>query len=258
MRKMSKACKSVWQIAIVLLLTITTSCGGPGFLGLQDYQRDFLMGGLPALLAGGALAAALLLPGAPGATGPAGPAGSGLFDVQVQDFYNQQRDASGGLAVPNGDGIVRITEPAIGLATEGVAYRIMIPETYGGVNPIVMRLSFQRTPVTVPGAGFFFNVFASRLVNGSGAVEAYISPNPPVRTFTPTPPALANGYIVLDLPLYAAVPDGLGGAALAAGDLVAFELDNAGTDGGLYTLLAVEFYETTTPPAAGALGGTIS
>ncbi len=98
-----KALKRVWQAGIGILvavaLVIAPSCGSNDFLGLEDYQRDLLMGGL---------AVALLSPQAQGTTNGEQPAPApvdgrdGVDGINCWDLNgNEQGDPAEDI---NGDG----------------------------------------------------------------------------------------------------------------------------------------------------------
>lgn len=281
--------------ALVLTLALLAGPGCDNFLGLQDWQRDLLGLGIGGLGDAGALAVALLTGGGPapapapdpipgidgpqgpaGADGPPGPAGAdgadgadgnSLFHVFIDDYFTQT-DRINGWFGDTGDfipDIIAITEPVLGEDDGGtpaapgpdanrIAFRVLIPPSYAGANPVTMRLALRRLGGPIGAEAFAFNVYVRRLVDGSNGVDNYV----PVQTFTATPPAAGNTFEfqVYDLPLNVAVPNGLGGGPLSAGDLIAVELTTVGNDGGEYLLLGVEFYETTAAPAVA--GGTIS
>lgn len=272
--------------ALVLTLALLVGPGCDNFLGLQDWQRDLLGLGLGGLGNVGALAVALLTGGPapapapdpiPGAEGPQGPAGAdgvdgvngvngvdgadgvdgnSLFHIFIDDYFTTIDVPPGELPVE----LVRIREPVLGddgstsNAADRIAFRVMIPPSYAGANPVTMRLALRRLGGSIGAGAFAFDVYVRRLVDGSNAIDNYVL----VQTFNATPPVAGNTFEfqVYDLPLNVAVPNGLGGGTLAAGQLIAVELVTVGDDGGEYLLLGVEFYETTTAPAVA--GGTIS
>ncbi|MFH1418293.1 MAG: hypothetical protein ABII12_08425 [Planctomycetota bacterium] len=269
-RRATRNAVSRYLIPFALVLALALSPGCDNFLGLQDWQRDLLsLAPTPGLLA----LALLTGPGPAGPAGPTGPQGlpgeDGLFHVSVEDYFTHT-DATSGFVGPTGDfipDVVGITEPVLGEDNGGtpgapaanadrVAFRVLIPPSYEGVNPVTLRLAFRRSGPTPGGEDFAFDIFVRRLVDGANTPENYI--NPPVRTVSVTPPVAGNDdeFQILDLPINVAVPNGLGGAALAAGDFLAVELVTVGDDSGQYLLLSVEFYETTAAPPVS--GGTIS
>jgi len=192
-----------------------------------------------------------------------------LFHVFVEDYFTHT-DPPDGFFGPTGNfipDVIAITEPVLGDDDGGApgapsadanraAFRVLIPPSYEGANPVTLRLAFRRAGQDPAGEDFAFDIFVRRLVDGANVPEDYI--NPPVRTVNVTPPAAGNNteFQIIDLPITVAVPNGLGGAALAAGDFVAVELVTVGDDGGEYLLLGVEFYETEAAPAVA--GATIS
>jgi len=274
--------------ALGLTLALLAGPGCDNFLGLQDWQRDLLGLGIGGFGDFGALAVALLtgggpppapapdpIPGAEGPQGPAGPQGppgadgvdgNTLFHIFVDDYFTQVEQINGwfgdlGNFIPDEIGIIEPvlgeddggTPAAPGADANRIAFRVMIPPSYTGANPVTMRLAFRRwTDVAIAGEDFAFNVYVRRLVDGSNIVGDYVL----VQTFNATPPATNTEFQVYDLPLNVAVPNGLGGGALSAGQLIAVELATVGNDGGEYLLLGVEFYETLAAPAVA--GGTIS
>ena len=262
---------------LALCLTILpASCGdSAGAFWIEDWMRDLFFG--PALAIGGDLALALLLPGATGpagpvgAAGPEGPAGSTgttgpvgsplLFDIFVDDFFSDTANPSGNFPVNT----INITEPVLGQVTfnHRLAFRVLIPSEYTGTNAVVMRIALRRIPpppALPTGNPFAFEIFGRRLQNGSTTIENYV--NPPSRIITPTAPAggfVDTEFILLDIPINVAFPAGLGGAAIVAGDFLAFELQTTSTDldpAARYLILGVEFFETTAAPTVA--GATIS
>jgi hypothetical protein len=270
-----------------LTLALLAGPGCDNFLGLQDWQRDLMGLGIGGFGDFGSMAVALLTGGGsppapapdpiPGIQGPQGPAGTDgadgadgvdgvdgvdgntLFHVFVDEYFGPIE----GPARPFTPVVISIWELILGDDGGGtpanpdpfadrIAFRVMIPPAYEGVNPVTMRLAFRRLGGTLGGEAFALNVYVRRLINGDSGVDNYV----PVQTFNATPPAGDTEFQVYDLPLNVAVPDGLGGGALAAGELIAVELATVGDDDGEYLLLGVEFYETLTAPPVG--GGTIT
>ena len=198
--------------------------------------------------------------GEPGATGPQGPAGAPgplFFDQFIDDFFGTQPVSNGSLDVV----LVQIQEPQIGRNVQTgdpdrVAFRFAIPRTYAGANPVTMRLFLRRSGFIDPKGGpvpFEMRIYGKRLTNGSGTVDDYLAAGG--QSVTINAPTSATEFKVIDLPINVAVPNGLGGAALTAGDFLAFELapDVENPDSGTYHVLGVEFYETdVAPPVAGA------
>ncbi len=199
------------------------------------------------------------IPGPTGPTGPQGPAGdpaSNLFSIFVDDFYTATGSTEQVEVVP-------IFTPRLGgydpdpLSTDRVAYRVAIPATYLGSNPVVMRLFLrQDDPVLVPGP-LKLRSWVKLLRNGSGTVADYTAVGGQVVTLDAA--TVQNEVKVIDLPLNAALPNGLGGGALQSGDFLAVELATEAPGGGLWGLLGVEFYETLPgeAPTAGGLGASI-
>ncbi len=307
---------SVTIIALAAAVCLKSGCGSP-FLGLEDYQRDLLFGGLATALllnqgatVAGATDAAAGQPipgpegpegergipgnsgeagpagpegpqgpagpqgeaGAPGEAGqagsdgdagdagaagsagppgPEGPAGPSMFQVFVDDFFMESNTPIENFPV---GGLVTIDEPALGemqyrSSTSAIAYRVTIPPTYKAGNDVMMRLFFDRTG-PFDGNCFIFTIDGRRLQNGQ-SVEVGYGPRRWIRVETglsqmPSSQSEAVGFsdrgVFVDLPLNTVT--GLNYAAdLASGQLVAFEIANFQTDGGLYELLGVEFVE---------------
>lgn len=201
-------------------------------------------------------------PGAQGPVGPQGPAGPILFDQFVEDFFGTVPVALGSQAVQ----VVLLREPTIGINVQTgdldrVAFRFAIPRTYTGVNPVVLRLFVRRAGALPPlGTPFVARIWGKRLVNGSATIDNLI--DGAGRLVTINPAAAATEFKVIDLPLLNAVPNGLGGMPLAAGDFIAMEIapDVTNTDAGLYHILGAEFYETLPgdPAAAAPAGAAIN
>lgn len=86
-------------------------------------------------------------------------------------------------------------------------------------------------------------------------IEDYLSGS---RTFTLDAVSVGNEFRIVDLPIDAPLPAGLGGAALARGDFLAIELATGAADGGIWDALGVEFYESLLADVPTVLGATIS
>jgi hypothetical protein len=245
---------------------LPVGCGNSaGLFGLEDWMRDLIFG--PIIAVGGDLAVALLTPTFPGAEGPTGPTGpegpqgsagpagpdgtDHLFDVFIDEFFKDTANPGANFTV----NIVAINEPILGTAVsnQNLAFKVLIPSQYAGSNSVVMRVALLHSgPVSV--GSLAFEVFGRRLQNGSTTIENYI--NPPSRIVTMTATVTSTEFILLDIPINVAVPNGLGGAALVAGDELAFEFHTISSNGGAYQILGVEFFETTTTPTVA--GATIS
>ncbi|MCZ6815867.1 MAG: hypothetical protein O7F76_04105, partial [Planctomycetota bacterium] len=150
---------------------------------------------------------------------------------------------------------VSIFEPPIGVdpfsGPTRAAFRVAIPPSYQGLNPVTLRLFLRRDSQTPPVAGSLeFNIFGKRLIDASGTFDDYL--NPAGRNVTVDPSVSAAEFKLIDLPLNTS-PDGLGGGPLAAGQFLAFEIGATADDGASYILLGAELYETeTAPPVSGA------
>jgi hypothetical protein len=223
-------------VSVAGVLPAISGCGyyDDDALGMADWERDILFGSLGL--------AALLRPI------PAGD--EALFSVWIDDFFG----ANTAELLLGVGGAEKIEEPVLGRVPldpdNNVSYRVAIPDTYGGTNPVTMRLQMQRLGQL--GAGnlaLSFNMW--RLVDGAGTPETYIAGQAVAVDATAT----AGEFHVLTLPITVAVPGGLGGAPLSAGDLLVVEIESTESDGGEYLLLGVEFFESTTSP--GVSGGTI-
>lgn len=180
-------------------------CGGNGFLGLEDYQRDIFSGLLFAVLTNAGLFGGDGEPepgepipgpeGPPGAEGPQGPEGPAgpagptgpagpegpegsegpqgepgpdLFDVFIDDFFSFADAIPGELDT----GIVQIEEPALGPPNPqtgdsgAIAYRIALTQLYTEGEALTMRMFFHRSGFPEPGQCHIFSVDSLRLRNG--------------------------------------------------------------------------------------------
>lgn len=242
--------KPIRALGVVVVVQMLLGCAPPGFLGLQDYQRDLLFG------FGGGLAAALIgnaantgdggtgspAPGVPGPQGPQGlqgPAGPAVFSVFVDTFFEGEFDALLGV-VP-----VRNDNPQFAPGGDPIAFSTTIPNHYDGAKPINMRLMLYRSgPCT--GDCFILSVDARRLDAGGGSAECFGGSGADceggtrwVRVAdTCDGAADRTEFIVVDLSLSAT---GLDFPEPKAGDFLAFELNTFSDDGGTYDLLSVEF-----------------
>lgn len=224
-------------VSVAGVLPAVSGCGynDTDALGMADWERDLLFGSLGLL--------GWFLP----QQAPADPA---LFSVWIDDFFgNNVAELLLGVG-----GAEKITEPVLGRLPldpdNNVSYRVAIPDTYTGTNPVSMRLQMQRLGQLGPGSlSLSFNVW--RLVNGSGTPETYV-----IAQAVAVDPAASQGeFRALTLPITVPVPGGLGGAPLFAGDMLVVEIESTASDDGEYLLLGVEFFESTTSP--GVSGGTI-
>lgn len=188
--------------------------------------------------------------GSPGELAPT------FFDTFIDDFFTVDGGAYDALELNPGDNlpVVEIREPALGAncsqAGVGVlAYRVGISQRYNTGNPVTMRLFLWRTGPQTPNC-FVFRLDAFRARHGTtiGGYDSGDGNN--TRFVRPVLPALiiAEGMsLVVDLPLNNTGGGGLGFANnLGVKDLLAFELSTLPNfqDGGCYTLLAVNFFET--------------
>lgn len=236
----------------------TGGCGGAGFLGLQDYQRDLLFG------IGGGLAGALITnnapaapddgdagreePGPPGPAGPQGPPGPPIFSTFVDTFFGGVADDIFGI-VP-----VRVDEPSLGGEAGPLAFSVAIPSNFVSANSVSMRLVlFREGPCD--GGCFVFTLDARRAQMGDtqpqcfGGLESDCSDGTRWILLDDVCAGAEEGiedltqFLIIDLPLEA---DGLGLPFVMPGDLLAFELSTASSDGGTYSILGIEFSDAGT------------
>ena len=233
----SVATVCVLCVSVAGVLPAVSGCGynDSDALGMADWERDILFGSLGLL--------GWFLP----QQAPADPA---LFSVWIDDFFG----ANTAELLLGVGGAEKIEEPVLGRIPldpdNNVSYRVAIPDTYAGTNTVTMRMQMQRLGQLGPGnLSLSFNIW--RLVDGAGTPETYVTGQAVAVTAS-----LAQGeFHVLTLPITVAVPGGLGGAPLAAGDMLVVEVESTTSDDGEYLLLGVEFYEATTAPAVA--GGTV-
>lgn len=220
------------------ILVTGPACSPPGsfnsgdFLGLEDWERDVLFGAI----------------GLAGALAPRAP---GLFSVFIDEFGG--RDSA---LFPFGQGgAISFVDPVLGRAPldpdNNVAFRVSVPSSYLGINPICVRFFLLRTGGAVAG-NLVYTITVRQFDNGDTVPTTYVA----AATVTVDAAAAAGEFKDIVLPLNAAVAAGLGGGALTAGDLLAFELESTASDGGEYQILGVEFYEAVLPPTVS--GATIS
>jgi len=219
---------------------------GPGALGLQDFERDILVGLL------GGLATAILMPppppaddttrpepGPPGPQGPPGPPGPPIFAAFVDTFFRAELDEDLSI-VP-----VRDDDPQLGVDSDTLGFSVAIPANFQGNNPLNLRvLLFRSGPCT--GNCFVFSIDARRFRATSTGPECLGGEAPDCadgqrRIRVPNPCAdgadAVDQFLVIDLPLSEA---GLRYTDVQAGDLLAFEFNTLVDDGGTYELLGVE------------------
>jgi hypothetical protein len=178
---------------------------------------------------------------------------AGFFDLFIDDFFGAVATTPGQLTVR----AVPIIEAALGVPDErtgeirALAWRFAVPEAYSPGNAVVLRLFFYRTGPVAAGNCLLLQVDARRLRSGSD-IETYGGSRAVRLDFDPAAVAPGAGlYWVVDLPIN--TPGGLDYPAdLAAGQLLAFELNTLAHDDGLYLLLGVEIFETTSPASDGA------
>lgn len=213
----------------------------------------------------GSVAVSLLLdainPEQPGPQGPPGDDGAGQptpdglqpLYLSISEFYTTTGTANGQVDL----GTVRISEPALGTPDpdtgrrRAVAFRFTIPPAYQPQTPLNLRLFLYRTGPRRAEFCFAFRIDAWRLVSGMG-VQAYGAPAwvRPLLSGRADPELL-----VIDLPFND--PDGLGYPDdLAPAHIIAIEFNTSSPpeEGGLYTLLGAEIFESAGDvPVAGAM-----
>ncbi len=176
-----------------------------------------------------------------GSTGPQGPDGPSFFDIFVEDFFTAKGTKLASLTPVT----VPITEPSLGGPDANckiLAFRMSIPELYNPDNPVTMRLSFYRTGELNEDC-FVFRIDARRLSQGSD-VEVYGEPRWVRPDIDRDAAAAGNMFWVIDLPVND--PAGLDYPNdLEVSQLLAFELATHSHDGGVYELLGVEFFESS-------------
>jgi hypothetical protein len=178
--------------------------------------------------------------------------GMSFFDTFIDDFFTIGNGSYGSIRLDVGNlPIVGIEEPAIG-ACHGrgigvLAYRIALPRMYSAGNPVAMRLFVWRTGPK-NGDCFVLRLDAFRARHGTG-VQRYGEPRF-ITLNDPQNPDPAGTLLVVDLPLNNAGDDPADGLGfpndLAPADFLAFELNALPgfEDGGCYSLIGVEFFET--------------
>ncbi len=193
--------------------------------------------------------------GVNGSNGPAGSDGEGfapLFNTFIDDFFTVENGSYEGISLEADDlPVVEIYEPAIGYCNYEevgvVAFRVPIPTTYPGNNPVTMRLFIWRTGEKNDNC-MVFRLDAFRSRHGLG-VSAYGSPRF-ITLDDPTDPDPTGTLLVVDLPLNNETENPIDGLCfpndLVQGDLLAFELSNVNgfSDGGCFSIIGVEMYES--------------
>lgn len=192
-------------VALIPLALAGVRCGG-SFLGLEDYQRDFLLTSLllSAAQDQGDEPAPQPVPGPPGEQGPqgekgdpgpagtqgeqgipgvqgprgpvgaTGPAGPDMFDVFIEDFFTTNDHLPAELDV----NFVAIDEPTLGRPNSQtgdsglIAFRLMLDHRYEPGSELTMRLFFYRTGEGVPGECLVFTIDGRRLRHAR-SVETY-------------------------------------------------------------------------------------
>ncbi|MCG3136460.1 MAG: hypothetical protein HJJLKODD_00293 [Phycisphaerae bacterium] len=191
--------------------------------------------------------------GTSGQQGAQGPAGPTLFDVFIDQFYTVEGGSYDNL---NTLGVAELQpqdvwEPAIGSGCENnvdvIAYLTSIGERYNTGNPVTMRLFIWRTGPNEDNC-FIFRLDAFRARHGTGVTQYGDSRY--IKFIDPEDPDPAGVLLVLDLPLNTeglGLSKGLGFPNdLEVADLLAFEINSLPEyqDGGCYTLLGVDFFES--------------
>ncbi len=187
-----------------------------------------------------------------GPQGEQGPAGPMLFDQFIDDFFTVEGGSYDAMPL-NVDELqpVDIVEPALGECSSDnigvVAYRTNVPQRYTALNPITMRMFLWRTGPKGPNC-YVLRLDAFNARHGTG-IEQYGQTR--YITFDdPADPDPTGTLLVVDLPLNNTDGNPASGLSfpntLTAGDLLAFELNALPQfqDGGCYTVMGVEFYES--------------
>ena len=262
-----RLCKAACLLAAIGVATFAGGCESSGFLGLEDWARDLLLG--PAVIVALAVAGE---PGPQGEEGPEGPQG------EQGAVGEQGPEGEQGPAGPEFFSVFIHDFSYDGIQGEyyGRGWKFAVPNRYDGTNPITMRLflSFEYDAVAHPDpdgiACQIFQLAALRRVTGvAGVIPGYelygtLDPTSALPNLDIEVPPLgtpADGdtvFLVVDIPLGA---DGLGVAALDAGDFLYFGMawaDVAGpggpceTYGQYWRIHGVEFFEASTTSLVGA------
>ena len=204
--------------------------------------------------------------GRPGTDGSDGLPGQEFFDVFVDDFFSEDPNYPRFDSLPVN--VVQIIEPELfdecscdstaGFeCSPAVAYRVAIPEGYhegndDGIvgNDVTMRLFLFRSYCNVCSDGcFVIHVVAKRLRDGAGALDYGGERWVLVDTNSSTKDC--EVFFVVDLPLNRGLDDGgvnhgLGfDNDLRPQDFLAFGLQAVRSDGAVYEILGVEFFESS-------------
>jgi len=205
--------------------------------------------------------------GEPGPTGPQGPAGAGLFNLFIDDFYGYDQTPDISLDLTFTQHPVRLTEPALGApdpdtgGQRALAFRFAIPQSYTPGNPVTLRVFMYRMGLRLPQFCFAFSIDARRLRDGA-AIETYGNS----MYFVPELSEMGEmsgtheEFMVIDLPVNVAFPNGLGYPAdLEPGQFLAFEFDTISEprEGGLYVIMGVEVFESAADAAPSVSGGDL-
>ncbi len=189
-----------------------------------------------------------------GPRGPQGEPGPTLFSTMVEEFFTVEGGDYGRMQIDPGGSlpIVSIREPALGTCgdVEGdvgvVAMRVAVPHAYTEGNPVTMRLFLWRTGEVSDDCSVF-RLDAFRAWHGN-TISRYGDPRF-VKFELPPDLASDGSLLYVDLPLNAAARPG-GGLSfpddLQPADLLAFEFNTMEdfSDGGCYSVLAAEFFES--------------
>ncbi len=200
------------------------------------------------------------VPGEDGEDGEDGTDGSEFFDELIYDFYMEDPDAEplpGGLIVD----LERVEVPLLRVEEPPFAFRATVPHTYGGDNPVTLRLNMYRTGPMEPVDCFVIKITPMRLKSGYNEVEPG---NQRFVRIEPVPTTSGDGedpvdvFTTIDLPLNLPVFEGLEifDDGIAAGDYLAFEFEYVFTDKGnsnqFYYLLSGERFESEEAVLVGA------
>ncbi|MCH8253710.1 MAG: collagen-like protein [Planctomycetes bacterium] len=208
-------------------------------------------------------------PGPQGPTGPGGPSGpsgspgadgAALFDMFIDDFFTVGDGDYGTLELDPGDDlpIEEIREPALGVVRT-MAFRMAIPQAYTPFNPVTMRLFFWREG---PFDGCtVLRLDAFRLRHAAGVI-AYGEPRF-IRIDGPKDPDPTGILVTMDLPLNNGKANPAEGLSLPddllVADFLAFEFNTLDDydDGGTYTLLGANFFESSSDDDLAVVHATI-
>jgi len=227
--------------------------------------------------------------GADGEQGPAGPTYFSVFVEDFWGAFREVYEvaSSGGHGPRPGlpVDLVKIEEPRLGkkcrqgcgadLVAGAIAYRMAVPQVYwlseDANAPITMRIYLYKcgedrckpspkkesakTNINTytcygecdPNDPLVFSVIG-KILRPTATVEDY---GPAEGIWVQADAVGEKELLVIDIPLFLACPDGLGGDPVDPGDFLAFELNTVCCDA-FYLILGVEFFAWPTAEVAGA------